>query len=76
MGMGGSSGRKYSLTFAVLARNLFNNVNLGMPIGTLTSPLFGQSNSLGGLFGGGGGGGGGAYTAANRRIDLVMTFSF
>jgi hypothetical protein len=74
-GMGDSSGRKYSLTFAVSARNLFNNVNLGPPIGTVTSPLFGRSNSIGGLFGGGGGGGG-AYTAANRRIDLVMTFSF
>jgi hypothetical protein len=75
MGMGGASDRKYSLTFAVSARNMFNDVNLGMPIGTLTSPLFGRSNSIGGLFGGGGGGGG-AYTAANRRIDLLMTFSF
>jgi hypothetical protein len=65
-----SSDRKYSLTFSVSARNLFNNVNLGMPIGTLTSPLFGRSNSIGGLFSGP------TSSSANRRIDLVMTFSF
>jgi hypothetical protein len=67
----GSTNRKYSLTFAVSARNLFNNVNLGMPIGTLTSPLFGRSNSIGGLFGGSA-----TSSASNRRIDLVTTFSF
>ncbi len=66
----GSSGRKYNLTFAVQARNLFNNVNFGPPIGTLTSPLFGQSNSIGGVFGGN------LFQSANRRVDLLMTFSF
>lgn len=76
---GGSSGKKYSLTFSVSARNLFNHVNPGMPLGTLTSPLFGQSNSLaGGGFGpgGGGGGGGAANVTSNRRIDLQLRFSF
>jgi hypothetical protein len=66
----GSSNKKYSLTFAVSARNLFNYVNYGQRIGTLTSPLFGESNSLGGLFSGP------TSSSANRRIDLVMTFSF
>jgi hypothetical protein len=81
MGGGAVSGKKYSLTFSASARNLLNHVNYGAPIGNLTSPLFGQSNSLGGGFGGPGGGGGGrggggAGGAGNRRIDLQLTFSF
>ncbi|MFZ0737197.1 MAG: carboxypeptidase regulatory-like domain-containing protein [Candidatus Acidiferrales bacterium] len=70
--MGGSSGRRYNLTFAVSARNLFNHVNVAPPIGTLESPLFGESNALGGLFGGANS----TTSTANRRVDLVMTFSF
>jgi hypothetical protein len=64
----GGTNRRYSLTFAVSARNIFNNVNLATPIGDLSSPLFGQSNGLAG----------GAYSSntANRRIDLQVTFSF
>ncbi|MBI2688292.1 MAG: carboxypeptidase regulatory-like domain-containing protein [Acidobacteria bacterium] len=77
---GGASGKKYSLTFSASARNLLNHVNYGTPIGNLTSPLFGLSNSLGGGFGGPGGGrgpgGGGAGGAGNRRIELQLTFSF
>lgn len=77
---GGASGKKYSLTFSASARNVLNYVNYGMPIGNLTSLLFGQSNSLGGGFGGPGGGGGrgggGVGGAGNRRIDLQLTFSF
>ena len=53
----------------------------GIPIGNLTSPLFGLSNSRGGGFGGPGGGGrgpggGGSGGAGNRRIELQLTFSF
>jgi hypothetical protein len=66
----GSTPRKYNLTLAVSARNLFNNVNLGMPIGTVTSPLFGRSNSIGGIFSNA------TSSSANRRIDLLLTFSF
>ncbi|MGB8851273.1 MAG: carboxypeptidase regulatory-like domain-containing protein [Candidatus Acidiferrales bacterium] len=66
----GSTPRKYNLTLAVSARNLFNNVNFGMPIGTLTSPLFGRSNSIGGIFTNA------TSSSANRRIDLLLTFSF
>jgi len=58
----------------VSARNIFNNVNLALPIGNLSSPLFGQSNGLAGAFGPGGGGGGGV--TANRKIDLQVTFNF
>src|SRR6202040_4249395 len=39
----GATNRRYSLTFAVSARNAFNKVNLATPIGDLSSPLFGQS---------------------------------
>jgi hypothetical protein len=59
---------RYSLTFSVNARNIFNNVNLGTPIGALTSPGFGHSNSLvGGFF---------SSSSANRRIDLQVMFNF
>jgi hypothetical protein len=74
--------KRYSLTFSVFARNLLNNVNLGSPVGVIGSPYFGQSNSLGGLFGGGGPGGGGpggpggGTQAANRRVDFQVVFSF
>ena len=75
----GSSTHRYTLTFSVAARNIFNNVNLAMPIGNLSSPLFGESNGLSSGFGGGpggGGGGGGGSVTANRRIDLQVSFNF
>jgi hypothetical protein len=52
----------------VNARNVFNNVNVGTPIGNLSSPLFGQANSLAGQ----------PYSSptANRRIDLQVQFTF
>lgn len=60
--------RRYSLTFAAMGRNVFNNVNLAQPVGVLESPLFGKSNALaGGFF---------SSPAANRSIDLQMTFNF
>jgi hypothetical protein len=63
-----STGRRYGLTFSVSAQNLLNNVNLGTPTGNLTSPLFGQSNSLAGRpF---------ASGTSNRRLDLQVTFAF
>ncbi len=71
MGLGSATDRRYSLTFGISARNLLNNVNLGTPVGTLTSPLFGQSNSLaGGPFQSA------SASAANRRVDLQATFTF
>lgn len=60
--------RRYSLTFAAMARNIFNNVNLAQPVGVLQSPLFGKSNSLaGGFF---------SSPASNRSLDLQLTFNF
>jgi Carboxypeptidase regulatory-like domain len=64
----GATNKRYALTFAVSARNLFNNVNLALPVGDLSSPLFGQSNGLaGGPYG---------SSTANRRVDLQVTFTF
>jgi hypothetical protein len=65
---GENSGQRYSLTFAVSARNIFNNVNVGTPVGVVSSPIFGSANSLaGGPFG---------SQASNRRIELQATFGF
>lgn len=59
---------RYNLTFGVSARNLFNKVNLGDPSGILGSRFFDTPNSLqGGPF---------SNNAANRRIDLLASFSF
>jgi hypothetical protein len=73
--------RRYSLTFAAMGRNIFNNVNLAQPVGVVgcsagspscsssqVNPLFGKSTALaGGFF---------SSAAANRSIDLQMSFSF
>jgi hypothetical protein len=60
--------RRYNLTFAVNARNIFNKVNFANPSGILGSRFFDTSNQLqGGPF---------SNSAANRRVDLQATFSF
>ncbi|HEV2245762.1 MAG TPA: carboxypeptidase regulatory-like domain-containing protein, partial [Terriglobia bacterium] len=67
---GGSSDRRFTLEVGVMAHNIFNKVNLGTPVGSLTSPdyLFGHSNSLaGGFFN---------NPSANRRLDLFARFNF
>lgn len=67
-GGGAGTSRRYNLTFSVNARNLFNRVNLGTPIGNLDSRFFGQSIALaGGPF---------SSAASNRRIELQASFSF
>jgi hypothetical protein len=69
MTMSSNSDRRYNLTFGVSFRNAFNNVNLSNPGGTLGSLFFDRSNNIQGFpFSPG--------TTANRRIDLVATFSF
>ena len=66
---GATTNRRYNLTFSISARNLFNRLNPGPPVGTLTSPYFSQSTTVPtlGLFG---------SQSANRRIDLQVMFSF
>ncbi len=69
--MGGGSantGRKYSLSFSAQALNLFNDIDRGQPIGTVTSPNFGKSTSLAnGIFSSG---------SAARRVFFQASFSF
>ncbi len=80
-GFGGGGGmfdaagdKRFNLTLSLQARNLLNHTNYGTPIGSLSSPLFGESNSLAGGFGGPGGGGAGG--AGNRRLELQLRLSF
>jgi hypothetical protein len=79
-GPGGGDGRKpYNLNLSINFQNLLNNVNLGAPIGNISSSRFGQSTSIGGGFGGFGGGGGGfggGSSSANRRIELQARFNW
>jgi len=71
-GPGGPPGQnvsyRYNLTLGIGAMNAFNIVNLGAPVGQLSSPLFGKSNSLASGFGPPGGG--------NRQVDFQIMFSF
>jgi len=65
-----STSRRYNLTFSVNARNVFNRVNAGTPIGVWTpdSETFGKSVALaGGPFSTG---------PASRKIELQAMFSF
>ncbi len=65
---GQTGNKRYNLELTLDAHNLFNNVNLAVPVGNLSSPLFGQSNALsGGFFG---------SSTANRRIELEARFTF
>jgi hypothetical protein len=67
-GFGGTTNRRYNLTFSVSARNLLNGANPGAPVGNLSSQLFAQSISIaGGPF---------SSASANRRVDLQVMFSF
>ena len=79
-GQGGPGGaapeKRYTLSVSINFQNLLNNVNVGLPVGNLLSPSFGQSLGLAGSFGGFGGGGGGSTGAGNRRIYAQMRLNF
>ena len=77
-GLGGGGGAaKYNLTVALNFQNILNHTNLGLPVGNLSSPLFGQSTGVAGRFGMFGGFGGGEGPGApNRRIFLNLRFTF
>jgi hypothetical protein len=59
---------RYTLSFGFDAINVINHVNAGPPVGVLSSPLFGQSNSLNSFFG--------SNSAANRILYLETAFRF
>jgi hypothetical protein len=63
-----SSGRKYNLTIAAQAQNLFNEIPYGTPTNTLTSSKFGVPTTLQGM----------PFASANavRRITLSASFYF
>ncbi len=71
-GGGGSTSSPYNLTLGVQFSNILNKVNLGTPIGNLSSSRFGQSTSTAGGFGFFGGG----ASSGNRRIELQARFSW
>jgi hypothetical protein len=62
-----SINRIFSLELGADAQNLFNQVNLAAPIGTLNSPLFGRSIALVNA---------GSNSSANRIVNLEAFFRF
>ena len=78
---GGAEAKRYSMVFSLNFQNVLNHVNLGTPVGNLSSPFFGQSLSLNGGFGGfggpgGGGAPGGGSGAGNRKVTAQVRFNF
>ena len=75
-GVAAPSEKRYTVNVSINFQNIFNHVNLGPPVGNLSSPSFGESVGLGGNFGGFGGQGGGSAGAGNRRIYAQVRFNF
>jgi hypothetical protein len=70
-----ASEKRYNLNVSINFQNLLNHVNLGTPVGNLSSPSFGESVNLGGAFGGFGGAPG-STGAGNRRIYVQVRLNF
>jgi len=70
---GGAEAKRYTLQLSVNFLNIFNNVNLGTPVGNLSSPFFGQSLSVNQY---GGFGPSGSSGAGNRRVFAQLRLSF
>ncbi len=66
-----TTAHRYNLNLTAYATNVFNHQNLGTPNGTISSPFFGESQSLaaGGFFGP-------SVTGANRSVFLQAVFNF
>jgi hypothetical protein len=69
-----ASEKRYNLNVSINFQNLLNRVNLGTPVGNLSSPSFGESVNLGGVFGGFGAPG--STGAGNRRIYAQLRLNF
>jgi hypothetical protein len=69
----GPEAKRYALQLSVNFLNLFNDVNLGTPVGNLSSPFFGQSLNVVQY---GGFGPSGSSGAGNRRIFAQLRLSF
>jgi hypothetical protein len=59
---------RYRLQFNIGANNAFNHLNAGTPVGVLTSPYFGTSNTLNSMFG--------SNTSSNRTLMFRTAFFF
>ncbi|HCC56826.1 MAG TPA: hypothetical protein DEQ47_06100 [Solibacterales bacterium] len=66
-----STEHRYNVTLSVVARNVLNTVNAGLPSGNLTSPIFGQSNALASSSNTEG-----SYFGDNRRLQFQIRFGF
>jgi hypothetical protein len=64
--------KRYNLNVSINFQNILNHVNLSTPIGNLSSPSFGESQGVVGVFGAGGGSTG----AGNRRIYAQVRLNF
>jgi hypothetical protein len=67
----GPTEHRFNLTVAVQVRNALNHLNAGLPLGNLSSPMFGRSNWLASSAG--------ADSPAmgdNRRIQLLLRLTF
>ncbi len=64
--------KRYSLNFSTNIQNLTNTTNEAIPVGNLSSPLFGIANRGAGRFGSYDG----SQSAGNRRIDFQLRFNF
>lgn len=73
---GQAAEKRYTVNVSINFQNLLNHVNLGAPVGNLSSPSFGESLSVAPSFGGFGGAGGGSLGAGNRRIYAQVRFNF
>jgi hypothetical protein len=65
-----TSAPRYSLNLSAQVWNLFNRANLNVPVGNLSSPLFGRSNSTAG------GSGAGDPLSGSRVVELQVRLSF
>jgi hypothetical protein len=76
---GALTDRPYNFVVSFLAHNLLNHVSFGTPVGNLSSPFFGQSNTLAEGFGFGsrsGSSAAGGTETGNRRIEVQFRFIF
>lgn len=61
---------RYSLNLSVQVWNLLNRVNMNLPVGNLSSPLFGRPTSIAGGFGAG------DPLSGSRLVELQVRLSF
>ena len=73
---GAPSEKRFNLNVSLYVQNIFNHVNLGTPVGNLSSPNFGESLGLSTTAMQFGGPAGGSAGAGNRRIYAQLRLNF